>query len=80
MDGVRLRCVLPGPKPEQHPLVARASLLLDAGAVPMPGPPRLRQMLRERTPPAAKVLLQALSRAWDPDGVLAGSDRARPPG
>jgi FAD/FMN-containing dehydrogenase len=76
LDGVRLRCVLPGPRPEQHPLIQRATLLLDAGAVPMPGSPRLRQLVRERTPPAAKVLLQALARAWDPDGVLA--ERARP--
>ena len=70
IDFVRLRCELEGSRPEQHPLIARAHHLFDAGAIPIAGGQRLRTVTRERMPPAAKVLLTALARAWDPEGVL----------
>jgi hypothetical protein len=38
--------------------------------VPISTGARLRNIARERMPPAAKVLLTALARAWDPEGVL----------
>ncbi len=68
-DFVRLRCDLPA-RADQHPLIQRVGLLVEAGAVPISSGARLRHVTRERMPPAAKVLLTALARAWDPDGVL----------
>ncbi len=69
-DYLRLACSLEGARPDQHPLVLRGHHLLDAGAVPIASGQRLRAATRERMPPAAKVLLAALARAWDPEGVL----------
>ena len=50
--------------------VADLSHLLDAGAVPIAPSGRWRQALRERMSPAAKVVLTALHRAFDPDGIV----------
>lgn len=58
------------PRPDLHPLMQRFSALLDAGAVPIWQGSRLRAITRERMAPAAKVLMTALARAWDPEGVL----------
>lgn len=69
-DWLRLSCSLDGARPEQHPLIVRGHHLLDAGAVPIASGQRLRGAARERMPPAAKVLMAALARAWDPEGVL----------
>lgn len=69
-DFMRLRCGLPAPRPDLHPLMQRFSALLDAGAVPIWQGSRLRAITRERMAPAAKVLMTALARAWDPEGVL----------
>lgn len=73
-DFVRLRCELPTPaagmRTDQHPLLVRVGLLLEAGAVPISTSTRLRHLARDRMPPAAKVLMTALARAWDPEGVL----------
>ena len=81
-ETLRLRCWLSGAapsetdgtpaiKPEQHPLVQRAALLMDAGAVPVGVGSLLRATARDRMPTNAKVLMAALQRAWDPEGVLA---------
>lgn len=67
---LRLRCDLPGVRADQHPLLQRVGLVVEAGAVPISTGARLRNVARERMPPAAKVLLTALARAWDPEGVL----------
>jgi len=67
---LRLRCDLQSVRADVHPLVQRVHHLLDAGAVPIATGSRLRNAARERMPPAAKVLLTALARAWDPEGVL----------
>lgn len=80
-ETLRLRCWLaggaaagteaaPAIKPEQHPLVLRAALLMDAGAVPVGVGSLLRATARDRMPTNAKVLMAALQRAWDPEGVL----------
>jgi FAD/FMN-containing dehydrogenase len=73
-DFVRLRCELPlptvGMRADQHPLMLRVGLLVEAGAVPISSSARLRHVARDRMPPAAKVLMTALARAWDPEGVL----------
>lgn len=79
-ETLRLRCGLAAAapaegaaaiKPEQHPLIQRASLLMDAGAVPVGVGSLLRAAARDRMPTNAKVLMAALQRAWDPEGVLA---------
>ena len=67
-DAVRLRLLAPGPGP--HPFLTEATPLLDAGAVPIAAGSRWRQAVRERMSPAAKVLLTALHRAFDPDGLV----------
>lgn len=71
-DGLRLRCWLgEALKADQHPLVQRAALWMDAGAVPVGVGSLLRTAARDRMPTNAKVLMAALQRAWDPEGVLA---------
>lgn len=71
-DSLRLRCWLgQALKAELHPLVQRAALLFDAGAVPVGVGSLLRTAARDRMPTNAKVLMAALQRAWDPEGVLA---------
>ncbi len=70
-DSVLLRCGFQSTRPELHPLVTRAVLLLDAGAAPLGFGSLLRAAGRDRMPTSAKVLLTALQRAWDPEGVLA---------
>lgn len=67
-DMVRLRLPLSGPTP--HPLLAATPHLLDAGAIPIAAAGRWRPALRERMAPAAKVLLTALHRVFDPDGLV----------
>ena len=69
-DSVLLRCSFGSVRPELHPLVARSLLLFDAGAAPLGFGSLLRSAGRERMPTSAKVLLTALQRAWDPEGVL----------
>jgi hypothetical protein len=69
-DGARLRLLLPTGASARHPLRAGAQHLLDAGAVPVRAEGALRELLRERMPSAAKVLLAALARVWDPDDLL----------
>ena len=69
-DGVRLRCLI-ATRPDTHPLVVRAGLLMDAGAVPIGVGSLLRTAARDRLPTSSKVLLAALQRAWDPESVLA---------
>jgi hypothetical protein len=71
-DSLRLRCWLgEATKAEGHPIVQRAALLLDAGAVPVGVGSLLRSVARDRMPTNAKVLMAALQRAWDPEAVLA---------
>lgn len=69
-ESVRLRCRLGSLRPELHPLIARIALLLDGGAAPVAFGSLLRAAGRDRMPTSAKVLLAALQRAWDPEGVL----------
>ena len=68
--GVRLRCHLAG-RAETHPLVTRAALLLEAGAVPVGVGSLLRGAARDHLATGTKVLLAGLQRAWDPEAVLA---------
>lgn len=71
-ESLRLRCWLgEAAKAEGHPIVQRAALLMDAGAVPVGVGSLLRSAARDRMPTNAKVLMAALQRAWDPEGVLA---------
>ncbi len=70
-DSVRLRCPLGSLRSELHPLISRAGLLLEAGAVPVGFGSHLRSAARDRMPTSTKVLLTALQRAWDPESVLA---------
>ena len=69
-EGVRVRCTLAG-RPEAHPLVLRAGLLLDAGAVPIGVGSLLRPVARDHLATSTKVLLAGLQRAWDPESSLA---------
>jgi hypothetical protein len=62
-DALRLRLPAPGQ-------LADAGHLLDAGAVPIAAGSGWRQAVRERMSPAAKVVLTALHRAFDPDGLV----------
>lgn len=68
-DGVRLR-LQPAAVAGRHPLLEGVEHLLDAGAVPVGATGAVRELLRDRMPSGAKVLLNALSRVWDPDEVL----------
>lgn len=69
-DSVRMRCPLGSLRSELHPLVSRAGLWLEAGAVPVGFGSQLRTAARDHMPTSTKVLLTALQRAWDPESVL----------
>lgn len=72
-DGARVRLLLPAHDAERHAIVRGASHWLDAGALPTRVDGALRDMVRERMPSTARVLLSALGRAFDPDDVMASS-------
>ena len=55
----------------QHPLLSGAQHLLDARALPIGVSPALRSALRDRLSPSGRVLLTAIGRAWDPEGLVA---------
>ncbi len=67
---LRLSVQLGDGRADQHPLIRGVAHIIDAGAVPIGVGSRLREAVRDRMTPSAKVLLTALGRAWDPDGVL----------
>lgn len=72
-DGARVRLLLPAVDAERHAIVRGAAHWLDAGAVPTRVDGALRELLRERMPSTARVLLTSLARAFDPDDVMASA-------
>ncbi|MSP92366.1 MAG: FAD-binding oxidoreductase [Myxococcales bacterium] len=70
-DYLRVSLDLGDQRPDVHPLIVRGGSLVEAGGLPIGPGARLRRSVQDRTTPGAKVLLQGLGRAFDPEGVLA---------